>query len=177
MPPIEPVVVDERREAVLAAVPDVPDEGAILEHLAVRLEELVAKPGVEIRLLRARGCKELAGTRRRPGRSIGASEELLQTLGRRTLAKHRGKTDDAVAVGELGRVVRLGLLGPAVAEESTHCDLQRLGRDLGSTLEEPLGRVVRPRLGKRAGFLGDAAPVVDVEGDFRRASRSSTLIF
>ena len=105
------MVVDERREAVLPAVPDVPDEGAILEHLAVRLEELVAKPGVEIGLLRARGCKELAGTPRRPGRSIGASEELLQTLGRRTLAKDRRKTDDAVAVGELAQVVRVGCSG------------------------------------------------------------------
>ena len=31
----QPVVVDERVEAVLAAVPDVPDEGPVVEELAV----------------------------------------------------------------------------------------------------------------------------------------------
>ena len=70
VPAVEPVVVDQRREAVLAAVPDVPDERPVLEQLAVLLEELVAKPGVEILLLRARRLQAArAATRRRPGRS------------------------------------------------------------------------------------------------------------
>ena len=38
------MVVDQRMEAVLAAIPDVPDEGAVVEQPAVLLEEAVAQP-------------------------------------------------------------------------------------------------------------------------------------
>ena len=43
----EAVVVDERVEAVAPPVPDVPDEGTLMEQLAMLLEEAVAQPVVE----------------------------------------------------------------------------------------------------------------------------------
>jgi hypothetical protein len=44
---VELVVVHQRGEAVLQAVPHVPDEGAVVEALGVLLEELVAQPHVQ----------------------------------------------------------------------------------------------------------------------------------
>src|SRR3984885_6242748 len=40
----EPVVIDQRMEAVSPPVPDVPDEGALMEQLTVLLEESVTQP-------------------------------------------------------------------------------------------------------------------------------------
>ena len=40
----EAVVVHQRVETVAAAIPDVPDEGTLVEELAVLLEETVAQP-------------------------------------------------------------------------------------------------------------------------------------
>ncbi len=44
---IQCVVIDQRREAVLETVPNVPDEGAMVEALAMLLEELFAQPDFE----------------------------------------------------------------------------------------------------------------------------------
>ena len=41
------VIVDQRMEAVAPPVPDVPDEGALVEQLAMLREEAVAQPVVE----------------------------------------------------------------------------------------------------------------------------------
>src|SRR3954453_8639395 len=41
---VELVVVDQSREAVAAAIPDMPDEGAVVEQPAMLLEEAVAQP-------------------------------------------------------------------------------------------------------------------------------------
>lgn len=41
---VELMVIDQRAEAVLEAVPHVPDEGAVVEALGVLLEELLAQP-------------------------------------------------------------------------------------------------------------------------------------
>ena len=41
------MVVDDGREAVAQAVPDVPEEGAVAEELAVIAEELVAQPRLQ----------------------------------------------------------------------------------------------------------------------------------
>jgi len=43
---VEIVVIHERTEAVLQAVPDVPDERAVVEALGVLLEELLAQPHI-----------------------------------------------------------------------------------------------------------------------------------
>src|SRR5205823_3175906 len=44
----EAVIVDERREAVTLAVPDMPDEWPVLEQPAVLPEEVVAQPFGEV---------------------------------------------------------------------------------------------------------------------------------
>ena len=41
---VEAVIVHEHAEAVLAAVPEVPEEGAVVEELAVLVEEFIAQP-------------------------------------------------------------------------------------------------------------------------------------
>jgi len=45
---VELMVVDERGETVLAAVPDVPDEGALVEQRAVLGEEVVELSSVGV---------------------------------------------------------------------------------------------------------------------------------
>ena len=80
----EAVVVDQRMEAVAPAVPDVPDEGALVEQLAMLLEEAVAQPVVE-RLAGIAGLGEQARElRRRPVGAEGVGEKRVQALlGRR----------------------------------------------------------------------------------------------
>ena len=54
---VELVVVDQGREAVTQTIPDVPDEGTVLEQLAVLGEELLPQPGLQ-RLARVLGAFE-----------------------------------------------------------------------------------------------------------------------
>ncbi len=59
----KPMIVDEGMESVQAPVPDVPDEGAVMEQLAVLGEELVAKPDFERpgnTTIRVGGCEQPA---------------------------------------------------------------------------------------------------------------------
>src|SRR5207249_691497 len=42
LPTIKLMVVDQRRESVAAAIPDVPDERTLMEQLAVLIEETIA---------------------------------------------------------------------------------------------------------------------------------------
>ncbi|MFZ9937165.1 MAG: hypothetical protein ACO3JG_08895, partial [Luteolibacter sp.] len=102
-------------ETVRATVPEVPDEGAMVEELAVRLEKLVAQPVFEIGGLGTGGGEELAfgpkGStgilpalrmgRRRCGRDaraplVGRVQQLAQAVGGFGLAAQRGEADDAV---------------------------------------------------------------------------------
>ena len=79
--------------------------------------------------------------------------------------------DDAVLVGQRVELVRL-LIGPAVAEQPGHGDLERVGRALRVALEEPLGGVVAVGFGEAVGvFLGgDLLPAFEVEGDLDERS-------
>ena len=63
-------------------------------------------------------------------------------------------------------VVRF-LLGPAVATQPGHGDLERIRRALGMALEEPLGRVVAVGFGEtvRVFLGGDLLPALEVEWD------------
>ena len=72
----EAVVVDQRMEAVAPPVPDVPDEGPLMEQLAMLREEAVAQPVVE-RLagkagVRRAGLRAWRPTSRRRRRRRGA---------------------------------------------------------------------------------------------------------
>jgi hypothetical protein len=104
---VEPVVVHQRRETVLQAVPHVPDEGAVVEALGVLLEELVAQPDVQAlagavgvgQQLVEHGGLPAAGLHGFPG----GDQQLEQAVVGRRLAAHRGQADDAVVVGVLGQ--------------------------------------------------------------------------
>ncbi len=165
---VELVVVDQAGEAVLATVPEVPDERAVVEPLAVLLEEAVAEPVVERRARLGPGLGEQLGLQRRgPFRPEGGSQDLTQPLGGGRLAPRGGDGDDAVLVGQRIEVVRL-LIGPAVAEQPGHGDLERVGRAVRVALEEPLGRVVAVGFGEavRVFLGGDLLPAFEVERDF-----------
>jgi len=136
---VELVVVHQRREALAVPVPDVPDEGPVVEQLAVLLEEGVAQP-----LLQGAGVSdggEQVGERLRvPVGGVGRGEEIGEAVGRRALAAQGGDADDAVGVGV--RVEGVGLLvGPAVAEEAGDGDVEGGVGGAGGTIREPLRRV------------------------------------
>ena len=57
---VELVIVDQGVEAILAAVPEVPEEGALMEQVAMLLEEVVAQPVFKIGFIRAGGGYECA---------------------------------------------------------------------------------------------------------------------
>ena len=76
----EAVVVDQRMEAVASPVPDVPDEGSLVEQLTVLLEEAVAQPVVE-RFADVTGFSQKARELRgRPVSAEGVGEECIQAL-------------------------------------------------------------------------------------------------
>ena len=148
---VEAVVVAEDAEAVLAAIPDVPDEGTVVEELGVLGEEVVAQPVVEVLAGRAGLGEEALEQRRRPGIPVGPGEQGAQALGGRALAADR-RRHEAIGVSEL--VERIGLLvGPAVAEQTGDRDLERRLRPGDGALEQPLGRVVGVGLGQAVGVL------------------------
>lgn len=162
---VEPVVVDQAGEAVLATVPEVPDEGAVVEPLAVLLEEPVAEPVVERRARLGTGLGEQPGLHRPgPFQPEGGPQDLTQPLGGGGLAPRGGDGDDAVLVGQRVEVVRL-LVRPAVAEQPRHGDLERVGRAPRMSLEEPLGGVVAVGLGEsvRVFLSGNLLPPIKIK--------------
>ena len=177
---VELVVVHQRGEAVLQAVPHMPDEGAVVEALGVLLEELLAQPDVQAlagavgigQQLVEHGGLPAAGLHGLPG----GNQQLEQAVMRGRLAAHRGQADDAVVVGVLGQHFaagnpgaglvgqfhrRVGLGRPAVAGQAGDGDLQRVGGGLRVAVEQPLGGVVGVRLGQAVGVAlgGDLLPV------------------
>ena len=90
----EAVVVHQRVEPVEAAVPDVPDEGALVEKLAVLLEETVAQPrldGLGGPAAPRRGAQELSFQRWRP---VGAVRYAASSRRSRSAAAGSPLTDD-----------------------------------------------------------------------------------
>ena len=163
---VEPVVVDQGMEAIGAAVPEVPDEGAVVEELGVLLEELVAQPvfeGLGFAAFEPGGGDERAFVEG----AEGGGEELAQAGGGGLLAVERRKADDAVFVGEGFQAVgaeggaigeaAAGLARPAVAEQAGDGDVEWLGGARRMAVEEPLCWVVAIGLGQAVGvfFLGD----------------------
>ena len=185
---VEAVVVDEGVEAIGAAIPEVPEEGAVVEELGVLLEAFVAQPVFE-------GCGFAAFE---PGGgdqgafvegAEGGGEELAQAGGSGLLAVERREADDTVFVGEGFQAVgaesgaigeaAAGLARPAVAEQASDGDVERLGGACRMAVEEPLRRVVAVRLGQAVGvfFGGDFLPVGEVEGDFDQSRVGDTSSF
>ena len=142
----------------LQAVPDLPDEGALVEKRAVLLEELVAQPVVE-RLVAVAGGGEQAFQHARattPRHTAAASRRWRRSAAAAS-PWMAAQADDAVLVRQRFQAVRAerravgklraGLPRPAVAEQAGDGDLQRLGRAARMPGEKPLRRVVRVRLG------------------------------
>ena len=71
VPGIELVVVHQGAEAVLESVPDMPDEGAMVETPGMLLEEFVAQPDLQV----------LTGT-------VGVGQQLGQDTGPPTAGLH-----------------------------------------------------------------------------------------
>ncbi len=94
------MIVHQGVEAIAAAVPDVPDEGPVVEQLAVLLEEPVTQPIVEPLAGKTDLGQELGQAGRRPGRAEGGRQQLHQPIGRRRLALDRRQADDAVRIGK-----------------------------------------------------------------------------
>ena len=176
---VELVVVDQAGEAVLAAVPDVPDEGAVVEPLAVLLEEAVAEPVVERRArlapasVSSLSCSDADHSDpkavRKTSRNRSAAGDSPRTAGMGTMPSLSAKRIE---------VVRF-LIGPAVAEQPGHGDLERVGRALRVALEEPLGGVVAVGFGEavRVFLGGDLLPAFEVEGDLdQRGVRDVQLL-
>src|SRR5690606_14945556 len=101
-----------------------------------------------------------------PLASVGTREEGAKPVRGRGLAPDGRDADDAVLIRELVQRVRL-LVRPAVAKETRHGNLERLGGVRHLTLEEPLGGVLGVRFGKAVGvlFLGNLGPVSEIEWD------------
>ena len=71
---VQTVVVEEDREAVLAAVPYLPDERPVPEQSSMLGEEVVTQPRLQRGIRRACLSEQTIKQRWRPGRSMGASE-------------------------------------------------------------------------------------------------------
>ena len=74
----EAVVVDQRMEAVAPPVPDVPDERALMEQLAMLREETVAQPVIERLAGEADVGEQARELRGRPLGAEGVGEERVQ---------------------------------------------------------------------------------------------------
>ena len=136
---VEFVVVDQGREAILEPIPDVPDEGAVVEELAVLEKELLAEPGVEGSAGVVNAVEQFGERVVRPGLAIGGGQQVEQAIGRRRLSPYRREADDAVRVGIAGQALaardpfallvgqlhlRVEFGRPAVPEEAGDGDLQ-----------------------------------------------------
>lgn len=177
---VEPVVVHKSGKTALLAVPDVPEERALVEELAMLLEEPVAQPVVDRLAAVAPFLQQVIEHGGLPFVAISGGEKLLEAFGRGAFAAQGREADDAVLVGEgfqpvrpesrAVREFRAGLARPAVAEQPGDGDLQRVVRAARLAVEKPLRRVVRMRLRQavRVSFGGDSLPVGEVEGDFSK---------
>ena len=180
-------IVHQRREAFLVAVPDVPDEGALLEAGDVLLEELVAQPLRQRQAVATGVAQQLSFACRRPVAAEGFGEQRTQAIHGCRFAAHGRQADDAVVVDQaveflaacdpVTRLVREFHLGirfrrPAVAEQTGDGNLQRISGGFRVAVENPLRRVVGIGFGQAVGvaFGGDVLPVGEVEGTLTSVS-------
>ncbi len=98
---VELVVVDQYAEAVLEAIPDMPDKRPVLEQFAVLLEELVAQPEAEG--FAADGFQQAVFQWCGPGIAIGGLQQGFQALVGGLSAAHRRQADDAVVIDKTGQ--------------------------------------------------------------------------
>ena len=151
----ELVVADQRVETVPPAVVDVPDEGAVVEQLAVLLEEAVAQIVVE----RGGAClgEELSEHAVVPVVAEGGCQQCEEAVAGGGLGAYGRDADDAVLVGVgkqllatlhpfalLAGELHFGILlrGPAVPEKAGDRDLQYGGVGAERAVGGPLAGFV-----------------------------------
>ena len=102
----ELVIIHQRAETVLEPVPDVPDEGAMMEERAMLLEESVAQPVLQ----RSAGVIHLGEQGFLPGGvpilAVGAGEEFAQAFGGRAFAFGGTDGHDAIVIRQRFQTIR-----------------------------------------------------------------------
>ncbi|MPM04011.1 hypothetical protein SDC9_50278 [bioreactor metagenome] len=154
---VEPVIVDQDREAVPQSVPDMPNERTVLEEPAVLGEELFPQPSFQgfagvVGIFQQLG-QDVAG----PGVAVGGGKQVQQPVGGREFTPHGRNADDTVAVrtgqqgftpvhplplhvGQFHLPVKLG--GPAISQEAGDGDLQHGVAGPQGSVGGPLGSIV-----------------------------------
>ena len=97
----ELVVVDEHREAVLCAVPDLPDKRSMPKHRAMLLKKPVPQPTLERLALAVAVCEQGFECRVGPLIAISTREHAQEAICGRLLAMHRRNADDTVVVYQI----------------------------------------------------------------------------
>ena len=154
-----------------------PHERPVPEQRAVLLEELVPQPVGQVLLLAPRLLEQLLDLPRRPSVAERSGQHLLNPIRRWRLTSHRRQTHDPIRVRERVEIIRLGLLRPPIPDQPRHRHLQRRRRYLRPPVEQPLRRIIRPRLGQGTASVGDLSPMVHVERNLdERSVRDSDLL-
>ena len=165
----EAVVVDERMETVAPPVPDVPDERALVEQLAMLRKETIAQPVIKRLAGEAVSASRLASFAADHSAPNSIGKERVQALFGRRFALQGRKADDAVIVSVLLEVVHLvratsgdchnGLTRPSIAKEKRERDLERTVGTFGAASEKPLTWITCIRRGEARWIaLGSNSP-------------------
>lgn len=139
---IQLMVVDQSGKAVAQAVPDMPDEGAMLKELAVLGKELFAQPGFQ-RFARVVSIGKQGGKRCVcPLWPVCGHQQIQQAVGGSSFSAHRGNAHNAVSISmgqkSFAPLYPLALFfgqfhvfiqfsGPAIAEQAGHSHMQHRG--------------------------------------------------
>lgn len=103
---VQLVVVDQCRKAISQTVPNVPDEGTLVEQVYVLSKETITQPGFQA-LASVTGIIQLAaehiGT---PLTAVSIRQQVQQSIGRPGFTSHGRNTDDAVFVGQFFQTIR-----------------------------------------------------------------------
>ena len=144
------VNIDQRREAVLETVPNVPDERAMVETLAVLLEEFVAQPGFQGFAGAVGVGQQLVEDGGFPTAGLdgfpGVDQQRQQALVGGFFAAHRGQAGDAVVVNVVGECFAPGDPGAGFVGELHLLLPSPTGRGVGGE-----GAFSRPAIAQQAG--------------------------
>ena len=102
----EAVIVDQRMKAVAPPVPDVPNEGTLMEQLTVLCEEPVAQPVVQRLAWAARVCEQSRQFCRRPLPAEGFRQDNREPLLGRHLPLKSRETYNTIRVREFLQSIR-----------------------------------------------------------------------
>ena len=137
----ELVVVDQGVEAILAAIPDVPDKRPMVKQHAVFFEEALSQPEIQVAV----------------GLDAAGAQQGQQPVRRRSFATHGRDANNTILVGELEVFVaplreferpfaKVHLVvvfhRPAIPQQPRNTHLERRRRLLWPAVKDPLRGVV-----------------------------------